>query len=375
MRNALISMALMASVSSYAMAQDDDRFYGGLEVGVTASKDLDIEFGNGQFVDSEQDLGPMFGAFVGKKYKNWRFELEYARRRNSVGELVDNTGGLFGFSGLRDSGGDLSSDAFMANAFYELGESEGWRSFVGLGIGIAGLEADVNTSLGTVVNDTSWQPAVQGIFQVTKDVSDDAEFGIGYRYFTTSNGNFTTAAGPADFSFTNHELFARFTMFFGEKSSGGIKPATEPEPIPAAPEPAPEPAPVAKPEPAPQPVEPKPEPKPAPLPGPFIVFFDFDSSDITDSANRIIRSAASAFEKFEAVRIETTGHTDRAGASSYNDRLSLRRAEAVKAQLVSLGVPASKINVRNQGEGNPLVATADNVREAQNRRVEIVLER
>ena len=73
-------------------------------------------------------------------------------------------------------------------------------------------------------------------------------------------------------------------------------------------------------------------------------------------------------------RITITGHADRAGPDSYNQQLSTRRAEAVKNELVSLGIPGSEIGVQAQGESDPLVETSDGVAEPQNRRVEIVLE-
>ena len=72
-------------------------------------------------------------------------------------------------------------------------------------------------------------------------------------------------------------------------------------------------------------------------------------------------------------RIELAGHADRSGTVRYNQALSLRRAEAVAAELIRLGVPRPRITVQGFGESRALVPTADGVREPQNRRVEIVL--
>ena len=69
-----------------------------------------------------------------------------------------------------------------------------------------------------------------------------------------------------------------------------------------------------------------------------------------------------------------TGHTDKSGPDSYNMALSLRRANTVKDALVREGVPATAISVIGKGETQPLVQTADGVREPQNRRVEIVIQ-
>ncbi|MBI1182282.1 MAG: OmpA family protein [Alphaproteobacteria bacterium] len=105
-------------------------------------------------------------------------------------------------------------------------------------------------------------------------------------------------------------------------------------------------------------------------PEPFLVFFDFDKSDITPDSARIISEAAQRAKETGAVAIQVIGHTDRAGSVSYNQKLSMRRANAVKAELAKNGIDASTITVEGRGESDPLVPTADGVREPQNRRAE-----
>lgn len=105
----------------------------------------------------------------------------------------------------------------------------------------------------------------------------------------------------------------------------------------------------------------------------FVVFFDFDKSDLTPAAQDTISKAATAYRTKGGAQINARGHTDRAGTEAYNKALSLRRANAVKDQLIREGVAASDISVVGLGESQPMVPTADGVREAQNRRVEIVL--
>ena len=105
----------------------------------------------------------------------------------------------------------------------------------------------------------------------------------------------------------------------------------------------------------------------------FIVFFDFGKSDLTPAAQDTIAKAANAYRTKGGAQIKASGHTDRAGTEAYNMALSLRRANAVKDQLVRDGVAASDISVVGLGESQPMVPTADGVREAQNRRVEIVV--
>ena len=72
-----------------------------------------------------------------------------------------------------------------------------------------------------------------------------------------------------------------------------------------------------------------------------------------------------------AKAVKVTGFTDRSGSPQYNLHLSVRRAEAVQAEMVRLGVPATNIQIEGKGEEYPLVPTADGVREPQNRRAQI----
>jgi outer membrane protein OmpA-like peptidoglycan-associated protein len=105
----------------------------------------------------------------------------------------------------------------------------------------------------------------------------------------------------------------------------------------------------------------------------FMVFFDWDKSDLTDKALDTISQAAQAYRSKGGARVTATGHTDTSGPANYNMALSLRRANAVKDQLVHDGVRAEDISVIGLGETSPMVPTPDGVREAQNRRVEIVI--
>jgi hypothetical protein len=123
----------------------------------------------------------------------------------------------------------------------------------------------------------------------------------------------------------------------------------------------------------------EPAPPPAPPPPPpaqatsFMVFFDWDRSNLSTQAENTIAQAANAFKTTGSARVTATGHTDKSGPENYNMALSLRRANTVKDSLVRNGVLASSISVIGVGEAQPLVQTADGVREPQNRRVEIVI--
>jgi OOP family OmpA-OmpF porin len=122
---------------------------------------------------------------------------------------------------------------------------------------------------------------------------------------------------------------------------------------------------------------PAPSAAPAPVPAParsYLVFFDWDKATLTDRAREIIRVAADAASHVQYTQIRVNGYTDTSGSPAYNRTLSLRRARNVAAELVRDGVPRSGIIIRGYGETHLLVPTGPNVREPQNRRVEIIIE-
>jgi outer membrane protein OmpA-like peptidoglycan-associated protein len=125
---------------------------------------------------------------------------------------------------------------------------------------------------------------------------------------------------------------------------------------------------------APPPPPPAPVVAPAPAPArSYLVFFDWDRADLTDRARQIIREAAENSTRVQYTRIEVNGYTDTSGTPAYNQRLSVRRAQSVAAELVRDGVPRQAITIQGFGETHLLVPTGDGVREPQNRRVEIII--
>lgn len=136
---------------------------------------------------------------------------------------------------------------------------------------------------------------------------------------------------------------------------------------PVAPEPAPMPAPAA---------EVQPEPAVLPLEQAlFIAFFDWDKSNLTEGANEVLNAVANEVLKRSDIKgVVVVGHADRSGTEGYNQKLSERRAKSVEQGLVQRGVPANLIRTSAKGETQPMVETADGVREPANRRAEISLE-
>ncbi len=116
-------------------------------------------------------------------------------------------------------------------------------------------------------------------------------------------------------------------------------------------------------------------PKPAAAkvesPKDYLVFFDWNKSTLTPEAKKIIADAVAYAKSTGAKAVKVTGFTDRSGSPQYNLGLSVRRAEAVQAEMARLGIPPANVQVEGKGEENPLVPTADGVREPQNRRAQI----
>ncbi|KAA0590367.1 hypothetical protein TSH100_00545 [Azospirillum sp. TSH100] len=104
----------------------------------------------------------------------------------------------------------------------------------------------------------------------------------------------------------------------------------------------------------------------------YLVFFDWDKSNITPAADRVIGDAVSAILKNGGAKIHVVGHTDTSGSPAYNQKLSVRRADAVKKALVAKGIQAANITTEGKGESQLLVQTGPNVREPSNRRAQIL---
>ena len=107
-----------------------------------------------------------------------------------------------------------------------------------------------------------------------------------------------------------------------------------------------------------------------------VVNFDFDRAEISSDARRILDDIAASMQRPEAsaLKLILTGNTDAIGGESYNNRLSERRAEAVRAYLVSKGIPESRMTPRAAGEGNPVASNNNPEGRATNRRTLIELD-
>ncbi|MDH4394358.1 MAG: OmpA family protein [Limnobacter sp.] len=136
---------------------------------------------------------------------------------------------------------------------------------------------------------------------------------------------------------------------------------------------------VQAPAPAPAPVAPAPAPTPAPAPKVVVskvnleadAYFDFDKATLKPAGQQRIDAEIAKLGQVELNAVIAEGHTDSIGTDKYNQKLSERRAQAVKNYMVSKGVAADKITIKGLGESKPVADNKTKDGRAKNRRVEI----
>ncbi|UYN97055.1 MAG: OmpA family protein [Enhydrobacter sp.] len=312
MKKALMAAAAIVALPVMAQAQTPSSgFYVGAQGGLNWLLNTTI-LGTGV----TPQTGWTAGGVIGYDFVGPRVELEGQYRENQ------HNGGFTGRA-IANKVGQLS---VMANLLYDFAPGSVITPYVGAGAGVAFVDGD--SSLG------STQFAYQGILGLGWNVDTNFRVNLDGRYYGTSN----PSVGGTTWSNNNFSVMLGLQLKFG--------------------------APAAAP----------PPPPPAPAAPSFMVFFDWDRSNLSQQALNTIKQAANAYKTKGNARITATGHTDKSGPEAYNMALSLRRANAVKDALVRDGVPATAISVIGRGESQPLVQTADGVREPQNRRVEIVIQ-
>ncbi len=194
-----------------------------------------------------------------------------------------------------------------------------------------------------------------------------------------SNDNWTAADGTTVWKNGTNELCWRdsnWTPATGVQGCDGVPPPPAPKMAP----PPPPPPPPAPPPPPPVVVPPPPPPPPVVVPVAPVsekvtfaadAFFDFDKSVLKPEAKAKLDDLVSKTGGVNLEVIIAVGHTDSVGTDKYNQALSVRRSEAVKAYLVSKGIEKNRVYTEGKGEKQPVADNKTAEGRAKNRRVEI----
>ena len=272
-----------------------------------------------QNVSITTQTGWAAGGVIGYDFIGPRVELEGVYRQNQINSTTN-----FGPQGAGFYSDNVGQLGFLVNGLYDFMPDSVVTPYIGAGIGVGFVDA--TSSLSSTVF------AFQGIVGASWHIDNNFRLNLDGRYYGTSNPSLNGNA----WSNNNFSIMVGLQYKFGPSA-----PAAAPPPPPQAAAPS------------------------------FMVFFDWDRSNLSQQALNTIKQAADSYKTKGNARITATGHTDTSGAPSYNMALSLRRANAVKDALVRDGVPATAISVVGKGETDLLVPTGDGVREPQNRRVVI----
>jgi outer membrane protein OmpA-like peptidoglycan-associated protein/outer membrane protein W len=338
MKKALLSAAALATVlAGQALGQEGTYIKGAVGYGLMDEADIVRPGGTGE-INPEGDARFMLG--VGHAFpNNWRIDVDVVDRYADGGGVNNGAGST-----------DIQNVTLMLNGIYDINREGRFNPYVGLGLGAARTDVGISTTFGGPALNaeaSSTEFAYQGLAGLGVRLSDRLTADFEYRYVDIGDVDGT---GFAFEDMESHDFLI------------GLRYAFAAAPRAAAPAPAPAPPTAAA----------------APV-GPtcdnvdFIVYFEFDRSDLTDQAVTTISTAASQASACQITRVSVVGHTDRSGADAYNVQLSDRRARAVREELIRRGVPASTIAVEARGENAPAVATPDGVREPLNRRSEVVI--
>jgi outer membrane protein OmpA-like peptidoglycan-associated protein len=319
---------------------------GGVGVNIMQNEDLSARtYGVPGFTSTQLQsrVGPAADLYLGGSIYGLRLEVEGAYRYNTL----HNNG----------VGGQEQKFGPMVNLLYDLtGIVPVVAPYVGVGVGYQFVqERNVYINAPTVgyrvERSTQGDLAYQGIIGAALPVTPALAATIDYRFMGLVDHrdyNAESAIGgfarPATARFSND---FNHTVLIGLRYTFGVTP--------------PAPAPVATPV------------APAPVSRSYLVFFDWDKATLTDRARQIVAEAAANSTKVQYTQIQVNGYTDTSGTARYNQGLSVRRAQAVEAELVKDGVPQGAISIQGFGETHLLVPTGPNVREPQNRRVEIII--
>ena len=330
-RTILLSGVAVFLLAGPAAAQTQG-WYLGLGAGWNNPSNIDFNAGPGVHGSVQMKDSAAYIATIGYKWRNGiRLELEPGYADPDVG------------SGLK---GDVQQTTLFANLAYDIPLARWVSLTLGAGAGMGWVDPSIKTTPPSirVANGSDTAFAWQALAGLTFPLSDNFELQADYRYRSIGD----TTHSSAFFAPTNISAKDKNSQVVMVSLRWYLHGAEEPPPPP-------------------------PPPAMAPAVKTFIVFFDFDKSNLTNEAQTVVAEAVNTAKKTGMVRVLVTGHTDTVGSRAYNQGLSERRANSVKAEMIRLGMSEGEITTVGKNFSEPLVPTGPGVREPQNRRAVIDL--
>ena len=330
-RNTLLAATMLAFPLAANAAPPVNGLYVSIGAGANLMQNEDFTVA-GRTSSLSLKAGPVVVVGVGWGFGNgFRAELEGNFRSNFPRSVNNGVGNAVLVSGREQKYGA------MLNALYDFDVAPWVSPYLGVGAGYTAVRL-AGTGPGTTEGSFAYQGIAGAAFPIGG--APGLAFTAEYRFFglagNRSFGPSTSGPTPNDY---NHSVLIGLRYAFG----------------------------------APAPTAAAATPPPAAVSRSYLVFFDWDKSNLTDRARGIIRDAAANSAKVAYTKIDVNGNADTSGSHVYNQGLSMRRAVAVAAELVKDGVPKAAIAITASGDTHLLVPTGPGVREPQNRRVEIVI--
>ena len=343
--------ALMAGAAGVANATEG--WYGRGDIGWSFDGEVEVDasptysFGSSTL---EHDWSEHLG--LGYAFQNgFRLEGELGHRFNQI----DATPTI-------DAGGDVHAWSAMANLFYDFNRGGQLEPYIGVGVGAARLNYNLNdhSSLAYAEGEDTVL-AYQGMVGFAVGLGEHWDVDVGYRYFvangagldarrTTGNSALVVTPFSPDADYEHQALTVGLRYQFA--------------------------APAPPPPPPPPPLPPPPPPPPVAAACPtseFVVYFEWDRSNLNQAALETIDAAVNRARQCNVGGVVVVGHTDTSGSPTYNQGLSERRASVVRDALVARGIAAGSIQSQARGETDLARATRDGVREPLNRRTAVTI--
>jgi OOP family OmpA-OmpF porin len=329
--------AVMAGASGAAHATEG--WYGRADVGYSLESTVDGSVDGETFSgDLENDWMGALG--LGYAFQNgFRAEGELGFRYNDWEGEIDGQSGYEGWT---------RSWSAMANLFYDFNRDGAVQPYLGLGVGAARVGAGLD-GLGS---DQDTVLAYQGLAGIGFTLTEQLALDVGYRYFVAPELEYEAAGVPIDVDYEHQAVTVGLRYQFA----------------------APAPAPVVTPPVVTPPVVTPPVVAPAACPtSEFVVYFEWDRSNLNQAALETIDAAVNRARQCNVSGVVVVGHTDTSGSPTYNQGLSERRASVVRDALVARGIAAGSVTSQARGESDLARATRDGVREPLNRRTAVTI--